>query len=334
MPEISVITRVHRGGEYLAQMVASVIAQTFHDWELVLVVTAPAVEAETAAFCERDARVRRIVALGGCGQALAAGCAAARGRSIAVLDEDDLALPRRLELQHAWLALQPEAGLLGAGTEVIGPDGAVLGREPFVGLHEDILAMTAYVHVLRLSGVMFRRELAEKVPYRKTLDCAEDFDFFARAAEVTRAACVPAVLCRYRRHPGSVTATRARHNAAFGGLVRLLTRRRRGGQAEDYERWRPRFAAIAGAEGTTEAEAHRACARILRAEGHADLAAMHTWLAWRARPGLRGGADYAASMLTALAAGRAARGKLARAWLKEPVHQVLQAGGMPDRFQF
>ncbi len=334
MPEVSVIMGVHNGGPYLAPAVASVQAQDFSDWEMLLVEngsTDGAIEAFEAG--NRDSRIRvirRPAALNP-GRALAVACEEARGRFLAVLDQDDLSAPGRFTLQRNYLAGQPDVLLLGGASELINGEGQSLGLEPFVGLHEDIFALTAYVHVLRHSGVMFRRELIEKVPYRSVLEIACDFDFFARAAEVGRVVALPAVTCHYRLHPKNRSSLGAL-SAMSTGLVRMLTRRRRLGLPEDEAVWTKRFAR--GAQGDHAAAAHLHCARIFSQEGHDDLSALHAWLAWRAGGGIGAALRYAGAVCSGLSRRPATISALAKAWMKEPVHQLLRAGGAPDRPQF
>lgn len=337
MPDITVIMGVRNGGSLLAEAVASLRRQTLADWELVLVDNGSTDGAAGALVAGlRDDRLRLIthpVPLGPGGACLLA-AEAARGRYLAVLDHDDLAHPRRLEMQRAYLDLQPEVALLGTATAIIDETGREIGCEPFVGLHEDIHALTAYGHGLRHSSVMFRRELLARVPYRPLLGAAADYDFFSRAVEVARVACLPAVLCLYRRHSGNITLTEADRVAASGALVRLLTRRRRAGLPEDYEHWFARFQTCLAAGRGSVAQVHLGCARLFLREHHSDLAALHAWLGWRAGGGARAAWAYLVAAGTGLVRCPAARGALLRAWLKEPAHQLLRVGGRPDRWQF
>lgn len=116
------------------------------------------------------------------------------------------------------------------------------------------------------------------------------------------------------------------------GLVRMLTRRRRLGLPEDEAVWTKRFAR--GAQGDHAAAAHLHCARIFSQEGHDDLSALHAWLAWRAGGGIGAALRYAGAVCSGLSRRPATISALAKAWMKEPVHQLLRAGGAPDRPQF
>lgn len=336
MPEISVIMGVCNGGPFLTPTLASLRAQTFADWELVLVdngSTDYAVEAALAA--EPDPRVRvfrhpRPLSAGG---ALDVACQEARGRYLAVLDADDLARPQRLEIQRAYLDLNPGTGLLGTASDLIDEQGRLLGREPCVCRHEDIHALVAYVHVLRHSSVMFRRELLERVRYRAATGLAADWDFFARTTEVTRLEVLPTVLCQYRLHARNISRE-SPACAADRALVAMATQRRRRGLPEEIERWAGVFGdAVASADGRT-GRAYAATARVFAAAGLYDLAALHAWEAMRAGAQIRGLWVYLGTILRGLGRARPLAAATVRAWLKEPAHQLLRAGGAPDRPQF
>jgi glycosyltransferase involved in cell wall biosynthesis len=98
---VSVLIPTRDRPDMLREALRSVRAQTFTDYEIVVVVngpdnpqTAATLEAANAAGCI-VIRVERA----GIGPALNAGVRAARGRWIAFLDDDDLWLPNKLEVQ-------------------------------------------------------------------------------------------------------------------------------------------------------------------------------------------------------------------------------------------
>ncbi len=335
MPEVSVIMGVCNGGPFFAATVASVRAQTFADWELVVVINGATDDsAATVLAAQSDPRIRviRETAALGPGGALNRAAAAARGRYLAVLDYDDVALPRRLETQLAYFALRPGLLMLGGRSELIDESDRFLGYEPFVGVHEDIRALTLYVHALRHSTVMYPRELAAKFPYRAMLGVSSDRDLFARVAEAGPVEALPVPLCRYRLHPQNVSRQSVRTALSFG-LVSMLTFRRRRGLPEDLDQWEQRFAAGVPLDGDV-GRAYAHCAGIFAAEGMDDMAALHGWLAMRQGARWRGAWHYAAATLRGLGRSPAVAKATLRAWLKEPSHQLLHAAGVPDRHQF
>ena len=131
-PKISVAIVFRNGENFLAEAVASVFAQTFGEWELVLVddgsTDASAGYAE--ALAAREPRVRCLTFPGRANRGLAAGRAlgaeAARGEYLLFLDHDDLLYPEALATLAAALDAQPRAAAAFAGVRywAFDPDGA------------------------------------------------------------------------------------------------------------------------------------------------------------------------------------------------------------------
>lgn len=337
MPKISVIMGVCNGRRYLAAAIASLKAQTFTDWELVLVENGATESARdiAEAECPPD---KLVMECGpeplGPGGALFRACELASGDYLAVMDQDDTARPRRLELQYDFMEKFPEIGLLGGVSDLIDGEGKVWGREPYLGTHEEIMPMLAYGHVLRHSMTMFRRELLSQVTYRRELQSAVDIDFFARAAEVTRLACLPVVLGEYRLHGDNVTKRKAVNVTCHGALARMLTRRRRTGMPEEFADWLAQFKQIEVAIEGDEGAANAACSKVFRREGYFDLAALYAWQAWRTGRNWRAPWLYISAVTRGLWQSREARRGLINGWLKVPGLRLLQARGVKEPMQF
>ena len=107
MPQVSIITPVYNAARWLPETLASVRAQTFTDWEQILVddgSTDDSVRFIEAAACE-DARFRLLRTAQNQGPCVARSLAiaTARGRFIAFLDADDLWLPEKLSRSLSWM---------------------------------------------------------------------------------------------------------------------------------------------------------------------------------------------------------------------------------------
>ena len=123
MPLVSVIIPVYNTERYLAESIESILAQTFTDFELIIVDDgssdrSPEIIRE---FERRDERIRvtRFAQNAGEWKARTAGLAAARGEYIAWQDSDDISLPERLERQARFLQANPEIGAVGVFAHVV-----------------------------------------------------------------------------------------------------------------------------------------------------------------------------------------------------------------------
>lgn len=105
---VSVITPNYNCGRFIAQTVESVLAQTYAHWELLIQDDCSTDDSVALArqYAARDPRIKIEVNPRNCGAALTRNraLARARGRWIAFLDSDDLWMPRKLELQTAFMA--------------------------------------------------------------------------------------------------------------------------------------------------------------------------------------------------------------------------------------
>src|SRR5262245_4574591 len=139
-PAISVVMPVRDGKPWIDQSIASLLAQDFEDFELLVVDDGS--EDSTGfildSFSRLDRRVRIIhQAPQGITAALNRAIMEAQAPYLARLDADDRASRARLGLQYAYMEGHPEVVLLGSAAEVIDESGAIIGhRSPPVGSSE------------------------------------------------------------------------------------------------------------------------------------------------------------------------------------------------------
>ena len=128
-PEISIIVPVYQVGKYLNECIDSILAQTFTDFELILVDdgspdNCPAL---CDAAAEKDNRVRVLhKPNGGVSTARNAGLDMARGKWIAFVDSDDSVQPDYLEKMHT-AALAAGADIALCGGQCVDEEGGVIG---------------------------------------------------------------------------------------------------------------------------------------------------------------------------------------------------------------
>jgi len=116
---VSVVITFENAAPFLAEAIASVQAQSFSDWELILVDDGScdgSAEIARAAVDGDPPRVRSVQHTGGVNRGKSVsrnlGASLARGEYLAWLDADDVFLPRKLEQQVAILDAQPRAALV------------------------------------------------------------------------------------------------------------------------------------------------------------------------------------------------------------------------------
>lgn len=115
-PTVSVVVPCYKQAHYLAEAIASVVAQTFSDWELIVVNDGSPDETSRVAreiiACHPERRIRLVEkANGGLADARNAGIKEARGKYILPLDADDRIHPEMLAKTVQMLDTQPEIGI-------------------------------------------------------------------------------------------------------------------------------------------------------------------------------------------------------------------------------
>lgn len=207
-PRISVILPVYNGAEFLAEALASVLGQTFRDFEVWVIDDASTDGSAAVAEGFRDPRVRvvrhernrRLPAT------LNHGLDLARGEFVARMDADDVCLPGRFARQAAFLDAHPEIGLCGTWVRLFGAGPERIRKYPV-----SPEAVEAFRHFHCPFGhptVMVRRSLFEthRLRYDSNAAAVEDFELWTRLLQWTRGANLPEVLLEYRLHETSVTS--------------------------------------------------------------------------------------------------------------------------------
>jgi len=210
-PLITVVVPV-LDSPYLDETIASVTAQSYPHFELILVDDAsgdPAAQACRSAAA-RDERIRclRNDTNRGISRATNRGCAAARGEYIALLDHDDLLHPDALAQVARAANAHPEADILFTDELRIGPRGAVLEITRKCDPSETLLlSCNSILHLCVMRKSAFEN-LGGMDP---AFDGAQDHDLMLRAFDGGLAfQHIPCVLYAWRIHGRSMSHASAR----------------------------------------------------------------------------------------------------------------------------
>jgi glycosyltransferase involved in cell wall biosynthesis len=221
-PIISVVISVFNGENFLSETLDSILNQSFPDFEVILIDDG-STDCTPAILEKFRLGDPRIAVFGqenrGLVESLNRGCSLARGKYIARMDADDVALPDRFLLQVEFMESHPEVGVLGGNVELINAEGKLLGiKSNFPQQNEEIQGALIQSCTFCHPTVFIRRStfLAAR-GYRRIRD-AEDYDLWLRIAEQSQLANLPDVLIRYRFHKSQVT-TSSRGRWVLGGMA-------------------------------------------------------------------------------------------------------------------
>lgn len=229
-PKVSVVMSVYNGAPYLRQAIESILAQTFDDFEFLIINDASTDETRQILTSFRDPRIIALENEQNLGLAASLNLAidGARGEYIARQDADDLSYPQRLAEQVAFLDAHRKVGAVGATTEWIDSAGNTLQiwRQPTenADIQQTLLRYCCLIH----GSTMYRHVAALQMGnYDSKMRTGQDYDFWLRLSEMWDMACLPETLYRYRWHENMASRERRveQENNAEIARARALQRR-------------------------------------------------------------------------------------------------------------
>jgi glycosyltransferase involved in cell wall biosynthesis len=240
VPRVSVLMPVFNTARYLPQALRSLGAQSFRDFEVVIVDdgSSDASLALLAAYAAAEPRARVIArpnrGLIACRNELLSN---ARGELVAWMDSDDVSLPERLALQVAAFDADPALSGLGGVAQCIDPDGHALNVERYPLAHRAIRAAQREGGGMRFPTTMMRRAEALAVGgFREPFRIGEDLDFVLRLGERGKLANLPDTLYLYRQHLHSVCVALGPRWSVFRDEILALAREREAGCSDRLQR--------------------------------------------------------------------------------------------------
>ena len=193
---LTVVMPVHNALPYLDAAIESVLAQTHRDFVFAIYDdhSIDGSYESAQAWAARDSRIRVVRGNGRLGPCASSNAAArlAESEIVVRMDADDIAAPRRLEIQARILRERPDAVLVGSTYDLIDAAGRVI-RKPTPGR---ILGNAPpFAH----PSIAYRRSAFEAVGgYQPNTDYFEDFDLYRRLAGVGKLLVVKAPLISMR----------------------------------------------------------------------------------------------------------------------------------------
>ena len=210
-PLVSVLVPVLNAADTLPVALASLQAQTYDNWECIIVDDGSSDDLGAVISNVRDARIQfhRLEKNRGRGYARQYALEFARGRYVTFLDGDDWIYPTKFREQVDVLTAQPDIAIVSTGMAVSNQHRELVGIR-----NSDILSSVMDASFRRLgmpplafAPSMMAADLAKKTGFDASFPIAEDVDFLLRALLGKRYAVPPAPLYVYREQ-GSTTLSK------------------------------------------------------------------------------------------------------------------------------
>jgi glycosyltransferase involved in cell wall biosynthesis len=207
--KISVVFAVYNSEAYLKEAIDSVLSQTFEDFEFIIINDGSTDSSTEIILSYKDPRIVYMDNGSNKGliYSLNVGISKSRGKYIARMDADDIALPQRLQVQYDFMEAHPEIGICGANIETFFDNSKEKLITRFPEDDRTVRAYTFFQSPFCHPTVMMRKAVLEKnkIEYPKDFFRTEDYAMWVEMLQYTQAHNIQSVLLRYRKHEGSET---------------------------------------------------------------------------------------------------------------------------------
>lgn len=240
-PEISVIMAVYNTEKYLDESIKSVLNQTFSNFELIIINDNS--KDNSLKIIQKYQQIdKRIILLNnseniGPAASRNEGIKISKSKYIAILDSDDISLPKRLESQYEFLESHPDVFLCGTRALFIDEDGYTINRSEFIIGNEKIKQIMPRRNCIIHSSIMFRNE---GIYYREKFTYAQDYDFYlillSKGLVLEN---LKDILVKYRVVSGNISSKGRNKQDLFAEKAQSFYKQRAKVGKDEYEQFNP-----------------------------------------------------------------------------------------------
>lgn len=223
---ISIITTSYNYGEYISETIKSIQAQSYSDWELIIVDDSSednSVEI-IKSFC-KDKRIKLIChdKNKGLTQSVKTGLKYAKGEWIAFLESDDLWRENTLEERVRAIKNNPQVGIIFNDVEEFGDDNTILAVKNNLDKNRVKISKLNFPKnifydlnienfLLTFSAVMIKKEILDDCPLDTPIDALLDWWIFIHISFNNEAFYINKKLTKWRQHKNSYLFRRKKPN--------------------------------------------------------------------------------------------------------------------------
>lgn len=225
MPKVSVLMSVYgTKPEYLKTTIQSILDQTFKDFEFLILDDCPTDTRENVIKSFKDKRIKYSQNKTNIGITPSRNklIQMAKGKYLAVMDHDDIALPKRFEEQVRFLDNHPDVGVVGCQYQIV-PNGRksrlpTTNEEIQMGLMQDCM-------ILHPSS-MIRANVLKKYPYKAEFSPSEDYALWCDLIGKTKFYNLPQILFHYHLHEANTSRTQNKKMQDTAKKIRSIVRQK------------------------------------------------------------------------------------------------------------
>jgi glycosyltransferase involved in cell wall biosynthesis/CMP-N-acetylneuraminic acid synthetase len=203
--KVSVIITAHNYAKYLPKALDSVLAQNFHDFEVIVVNDGSTDHTTDVLSAYENNEKVKVLTLTGVGLAAACnrGIEKSSGDYLIRLDADDYFDENILLVEATYLDNNPNVGLVFCDYYTIDPHGEIIDRIQRARVNDEVELLD---RPALAAGAMYRRKCYEAIGgYNEEIRYQEDYDFWIKFIEKFQVRNVSLPLMYYRQHASSMS---------------------------------------------------------------------------------------------------------------------------------
>lgn len=210
---VSVLMPAYNAEQYIGKAIQSILQQSYSNFELIIVEDCSTDCTLDAIKQISDPRIKLYTNDKNRGIAYSTNrcIKESRGEYLALLDDDDVAMPRRLELTVDFLEQHPEISIVGGGAVRIDENDNMIGNLQIPRNNPKLLSAQFLLKDTMINGtVTMRRSVVEEhgIWYEENCLGMQDFLFYTTASKKVQIANISDILLKYRIHSGRETFNR------------------------------------------------------------------------------------------------------------------------------
>lgn len=216
---------VYNAGKYISEAINSILAQTYNDWELIIVNDGSSDNSEEIILSyAADPRIKYSTNAHNKGLIYTRNrmIEMAEGEYIAFLDSDDISMPDRLRLQVDFLDNNKDYALCGTWGETINANNEVINKIHLPVRDEDIKSSLLFISTFIQSSIMICKQILIENPYDIRYPLAEDYELWCRLSKKYKLKNIPEHLTKYRWHESNISKSKKEH---LDSLVKEIYKR-------------------------------------------------------------------------------------------------------------
>lgn len=203
---VSVITSVYNEEEHISEMISSILNQTYQNWELIIIDDASSDDTWNIISSYDDIRVHAIKNKSNLGltKNLNTCIGLAKGKYVLRIDGDDIAYPRRIEQQYAFMESHPDIALSGCFMKAFGEENYIAD----IWTDSDFLRLMLTLNpVVYHPTFIIRKSIIDEysILYDESLRYAQDYAFQYDVSKHGKLGNLNEVLMKYRIHSKQVS---------------------------------------------------------------------------------------------------------------------------------